>query len=204
MAGTPIYLASQSPRRRELLKQIGIPFEALMLRSDPRRGIDVDETPLPDESPGSYALRVAREKAATGMRQMEQRRLPQRLILSADTTVVLDDRIIGKPENTDDAHRILTSLSGREHRVITVVAAALRGEVDTRMSMSTVWFRALADPEIRRYVATGEPMDKAGAYGIQGRAASFVTKIDGSYSGIVGLPLAETCELLQRFGVSIW
>ena len=204
MAGTPIYLASQSPRRRELLKQIGIPFEVLMLRSDPRRGIDVDETPLPDESPGSYALRVAREKAAAGMRQMEQRRLPQRLILSADTTVVLDDRIIGKPENADDAHRILTSLSGREHRVITVVAAALRGEVDTRMSMSTVWFRALADLEIRRYVATGEPVDKAGAYGIQGRAASFVTKIDGSYSGIVGLPLAETCELLQRFGVSIW
>ena len=204
MAGTPIYLASQSPRRRELLKQIGIPFEVLMLRSDPRRGVDVDETPLPDESPGSYALRVAREKAAAGMHQMAQRALPQRLILSADTTVVLEGRIIGNPENADDAHRILACLSGREHRVITVVAAALRGEVDTRMSMSTVWFRTLADTEIRRYVATGEPMDKAGAYGIQGRAASFVTRIDGSYSGIVGLPLAETCELLQRFGVGIW
>lgn len=204
MAGNPIYLASQSPRRRELLKQIGIPFEVLMLRSDPRRGVDVDETPLPDESPGSYALRVAREKAAAGMHQMAQRALPQRLILSADTTVVLEGRIIGKPENADDAHRILACLSGREHRVITVVAAALRGEVDTRMSMSTVWFRTLADTEIRRYVATGEPMDKAGAYGIQGRAASFVTRIDGSYSGIVGLPLAETCELLQRFGVGIW
>lgn len=204
MAANPIYLASQSPRRRELLKQIGIPFEVLMLRSDARRGVDVDETPLPDESPGAYALRVARDKAAAGMQQMAQRALPQRLILSADTTVVLDDAIIGKPGDAEDACRILASLSGREHRVITVVAAAHRGEVDTRMSMSTVWFRALADTEIRRYVATGEPMDKAGAYGIQGRAASFVTRIDGSYSGIVGLPLAETCELLQRFGISIW
>jgi septum formation protein len=196
-----IYLASRSPRRRELLKQIGIPFEMLLLREDLRRGADVDETPLPEESPGVYALRIAAEKARVAARQVAQRALPQKPVLAADTTVVLDEQIIGKPEDAEHAARILRALSGREHRVVSAVAIALREQIETQISVSSVWFRELGEAEIRRYVASGEPLDKAGAYGIQGRAGAFVTRIDGSYSGIMGLPLAETADLLQRFGI---
>ena len=198
-----IYLASRSPRRRELLKQIGVNFESLLVREDLRRGVDVDETPLPDESPGIYALRIARAKAAIALQQIAQRGLPQKPVLAADTTVVFDDQIIGKPADDKDAARILRALSGREHQVLTAVALALRDQVETQISVSSVWFRELSDAEIRRYVASGEALDKAGAYAIQGRAASFVTRIEGSYSGIMGLPLAETAELLQRFNIPV-
>jgi septum formation protein len=198
-----IYLASRSPRRRELLKQIGVPFELLLLRQDLRRGIDVDETPLPDESPGVYALRIAAAKAATGARQIAQRALPQKPVLAADTTVVCEEQLIGKPDDAEHAARILRALSGREHQVITAVAVVLRDQVETQISVSSVWFRELAEAEIRRYVATGEPLDKAGAYAIQGRAGAFVMRISGSYSGIMGLPLAETVELLSRFDISM-
>jgi len=199
-----IYLASRSPRRRELLKQIGVPFELFLLREDLRRGADVDETPLPDESPGVYVLRVARAKVNMAVRQIAYRGLPQKPVLAADTTVVFDDRIIGKPENADQATRILRALSGREHQVLTAVALALREQVETQISVSSVWFNELTDTDIRRYVETGEPLGKAGAYAIQGRAGAFVTRIAGSYSGIVGLPLVETAELLKKFDIPLW
>lgn len=198
-----IYLASRSPRRRDLLKQIGVSFELLLLREDLRRGADVDETPLPDESPGVYVLRIAGAKANTAVRQIAYRGLPQKPVLAADTTVVFDDQIIGKPQNAQDAARLLRALSGRQHQVLTAVALALRDQVETQISVSSVWFRELSDADIRRYCATGEPLDKAGAYGIQGRAGAFVTRIAGSYSGIMGLPLAETAELLERFEIPL-
>jgi len=198
-----IYLASRSPRRRELLKQIGVSFESLLVREDLRRGVDVDETPLPDESPGIYVLRIARAKAAIALQQIAQRVLPQRPVLAADTTIVFDDRIIGKPDDEKHAARILRALSGREHQVLTAVALALKDQVETQISVSSVWFRELTDAEIRFYIASGEALDKAGAYAIQGRAAAFVTRIEGSYSGIMGLPLAETADLLQRFNIPV-
>jgi len=133
-----IYLASRSPRRRELLKQIGMPFELLLLREDLRRGADVDETPLPDESPGVYVLRVAGAKAVAAVRQITYRGLPQKPVLAADTTVVFDDRIIGKPQDAADAARILRTLSGREHQVLTAVALALREKVEAQISVSSV------------------------------------------------------------------
>jgi septum formation protein len=196
-----IYLASRSPRRRELLKQIGVTFQVVQLREDPRRGIDVDESPGRDESPASYVLRIARTKAEVAAHYMHRRSLQRWPVLAADTTVVCEDRIIGKPENQDAAARMLQSLSGRQHEVITAVAVAFGERFETAASMSKVWFRNLGPDEIRRYVATGEPLDKAGAYAIQGRGAAFVTRIEGSYSGIMGLPLAETSDLLAKFGV---
>jgi septum formation protein len=199
-----IYLASRSPRRRDLLKQVGVPFELLLLREDLRRGADVDETPLPDESPGVYVLRMATAKAETAVRQIAYRGQPQKPALSADTTVVFDGQVVGKPEDAEHAARILRAFSGREHQVLTAVAVAMKEQVETQISVSSVWFRELSDTDIRRYCASGESLDKAGAYGIQGRAGAFVTRISGSYSGIMGLPLAETVELLQKFNIPVW
>jgi septum formation protein len=199
-----IYLASRSPRRRDLLKQIGVPFELLLLREDLRRGVDVDETPLPDESPGVYVLRIARTKVEMAVRQIAYRALPQKPVLAADTTVVFDGQIVGKPDDAEHAARILRALSGREHQVLTAVAVALREQVETQISVSSVCLRELTEADIRRYCATGEPLDKAGAYAIQGRAGAFVTRISGSYSGIMGLPLMETTELLQKFNIPVW
>ncbi len=199
-----IYLASRSPRRRDLLKQIGVPFELLLLREDLRRGVDVDETPLPDESAGVYALRIAKTKAEMAVRQIAYRNLPQKPALAADTTVVFDGEIVGKPDDAEHAARMLRALAGREHQVLTAVAVAMREQIETQISVSSVWFRELSDAEIRRYCAGGEPLDKAGAYAIQGRAGAFVTRISGSYSGIMGLPLAETVELLQKFNVPLY
>ncbi len=198
-----IYLASRSPRRRELLKQIGVNFELLLLREDPRRGGDVNEAPLEGELPEAYALRVASAKAEVASRQVAQRGLPPHPVLAADTTVVLDDRILGKPADAGQAMQMLKDLSGREHRVITAVAMSRREQVETRLSVSVVQFRDLPELEIRRYITSGEPFDKAGAYAIQGRAGAFVTRIEGSYSGIMGLPLAETAELLHKFNIEI-
>lgn len=199
-----IYLASRSPRRRELLKQIGVPFELLLLREDLRRGADVDETPLADESPGVYVLRLARTKVEMAVRQIAYRALPQKPVLAADTTVVFDGQIVGKPDDAEHAARILRALSGREHQVLTSVAIGLKEQIETQISVSSVWFRELSEADIRRYCASGEPLDKAGAYAIQGRAGAFVTRISGSYSGIMGLPLAETTELLQKFNIPVW
>ena len=198
-----IYLASRSPRRRELLKQIGVAFEVVLLREDVRRGVDVDEAPLPDEWPEAYALRIACAKAEVAARYMSRRALPSRPVLAADTTVVCERHILGKPADREDAVRMLERLSGRQHEVVTAVAVAAVDRVEHAISISRVWFREISKEEIRRYVATGEPLDKAGAYAIQGRAASFAPRIDGSFSGIMGLPLAETTELLRKFEIAI-
>ena len=198
-----IYLASRSPRRRELLKQIGVSFELVLLREDPRRGADVDERPLHDEPARDYALRIARTKAEVAAEQTMRRGLLAYPVLAADTTIVHDQEIIGKPADAEDAERILSRLAGREHRVLTAIAIATRDQVEARLSESAVEFRPLTPEEIRRYVATGEPLDKAGAYAIQGRAAAFANRIEGSFSGIMGLPLAETAELLRRFGIEV-
>ena len=200
--GKRIYLASRSPRRRELLKQIGIAFEVLLLREDLRRGSDVDERPLPAETPAAYVTRIARAKAETGWRQVAKRALPPYPVLAADTTVALDNEIISKPADAEQARQLLARLSGRTHQVLTAVAIARMNRLETALSISAVEFRQLDAGEIRRYVASGEPLDKAGAYAIQGAAAAFVRAISGSYSGIVGLPLYETAELLHRYDIT--
>ena len=194
-----IYLASQSPRRRELLKQIGINFEMLLLRSDPRRNIDVDETPLADEQPDSYVRRVCREKAEAGYAVLKLRNLPPFPVLAADTTVTLDGKIFGKPDNVEHAATMLRQLSGREHQVLSAVAIAMDEHVEVALSASTVRFATLDEERIRRYLLTGEHSDKAGAYAIQGYAGAFIEHLSGSYSGVMGLPVFETVQLLQRF-----
>lgn len=195
-----IYLASRSPRRRELLTQINVRFDPLLFRVAERADPEVDETPLPGELPEDYVVRVARAKATHGLNLLTWRRLLLRPVLSADTTLDLDGRIIGKPRDEADARAILESLSGRSHRVLTAVAMASSGRIEHALSISEVRFREMDADEIRRYVACGEPMDKAGAYGLQGRGAMFVAETRGSPSGIVGLPLCETTLLLRRFG----
>ncbi len=195
-----IYLASRSPRRRELLRQIGVGHELLLLREDAKRGADVNESPLAGETPRDYALRVTKAKAAAGLQAIARRAGGlAKPVLAADTTIALDGNIIGKPLDAADAARILNLLSGRSHVVITAVAMAFAEQLETRISESAVTMRALDDAMIQRYITTGEPMDKAGAYAVQGRAAGFITRIEGSYSGIMGLPLAETVDLLTQF-----
>lgn len=194
-----IYLASQSPRRRELLKQIGINFEVLLLRSDPRREVDLDETPHADEQPEGYVQRVCRVKAETGYAVLRQRNLPSFPVLAADTTVTMDGRIFGKPGNAEQAAAMLRQLSGREHQVLSAVAIAMDEHVELALSVSTVRFTTLSEERIRRYLLSHEYRDKAGSYAIQGHAGAFIEHISGSYSGVMGLPLFETVQLLQRF-----
>ena len=195
-----IYLVSQSPRRRELLKQIGINFEVLLLRNDPRRRVFVDETPLAGEDPTEYVKRICRDKALAGWETLELRNLPQFPVLAADTTVTLDGRIIGKPDNNEHAAEILRMLSGSSHQVLTAVAMAFGERMEMRLSTTTITFDTLSEERIRSYLLTNEAHDKAGAYGIQGHAGAFVKHIDGSYTGVMGLPLYETVELLKLFG----
>lgn len=195
-----IYLASRSPRRRELLGHIGVKFHLLLFRNRAGAAPDIDEAPQPGEDPRDYVMRLARAKAAVGWKRMLERNLPLAPVLAADTTVALEGRIFGKPQDRADAERMLAELSGRRHEVLTAVALQFDDEVETALSVSDVQFRSLAADEIRAYVATGESDDKAGAYAIQGRAALFVAEIRGSQSGIVGLPLYETAQLLQRMG----
>ena len=200
MSDSRSYLASRSTRRRELLTQIGIRFDLLLFRAAPREDAEVSEAWLPGETPEAYVVRVARIKAAFGADLLASRKVVPRAVLAADTTLDFDGGIIGKPKDEADAEAILTRLSGRSHRVLTAIAMARDARVEHRLSISEVRFRPLAAEEIRRYVQSGEPMDKAGAYGIQGRAAMFVEDIKGSHSGIVGLPLCETALLLKEFG----
>ena len=202
-ADNKIYLASKSPRRRELLRQIGVEFELLMLRDQLPRGPEVSEDVLPGERPEAYVARVTREKAEFASRIMVMRRLPMRPVLAADTTVVIDDRILGKPADEKEAFDMLKSLSGRTHQVMTSVA--LHHDEDTWQftQVSEVSFAALSDESIRAYCATPEPYDKAGGYGVQGQAAVFISRIAGSYSGIMGLPLHETAQLLQNVGIQV-
>lgn len=194
-----IYLASQSPRRRELLKQIGVHFELLLLRAYSPRRIDVDETPHPDETPEAYVQRLSQEKAQLGFDTLSFRHLRPHPVLAADTTVTLDGRIFGKPADAKQAADMLRELSGREHQVLTAVAVAMDQRVEVLLSSSTVRFTKLSDERIRRYVQNHEYADKAGGYAIQGQAGAFIEHIAGSYSGVMGLPLFETVQLLQRF-----
>ncbi len=184
-----IYLASNSPRRQELLQQIGIPFQQL--------SVSIDESKRDTECPEQYVVRMAREKAAAG-RALAASANP---VLSADTSVVIDENCLGKPVDEAHALQMLRQLSGREHQVLSAVAIEHNGETVYRLSVTDVVFRPLLDQELKRYWRSGEPVDKAGAYAIQGRAAAFVERISGSYSGVVGLPLYETEQLLRQVGV---
>ncbi len=187
-----IILASNSPRRRELLKQIGVVFT-----SDPA---DVDERILPGEGAEAYAVRVALDKA-----RVAAARAGNAIVIGADTIVVLGETILGKPSDARDAERMLGMLSGRMHRVISGLAVvdAETGRARTGAASTTVWFRDLTPEEIRSYVLTGEPLDKAGAYGIQEKGALLVEKIEGCYFNIVGLPLSLLGEMLREYGVSL-
>ena len=193
-----IYLASRSPRRRELLAQIGMKYNLLLFRSRPEAQEEVNEDPLAGEAPGAYVERVARAKAETGWQRVMQRNLPQLPVLAADTTVALSGRIFGKPESREHAAEMLSALSGSRHEVLTAVALAQGDWLECALSVSEVEFKKLSDDEIRQYVATGECDDKAGAYAIQGRAARFIAELRGSYSGVMGLPLYETGRLLDK------
>jgi septum formation protein len=192
---TPIdlYLASASPRRGLLLEQIGVRFERLR--------VTVDETPSPSETAEEYVVRMALEKAAAGARTPRKYRATP--VLGADTAVVLDGEIMGKPRDRDDAGRMLTGLGGRMHEVLSAVALTRGDQAGHRLQRSRVRFRSLSPREIDDYWATGEPVDKAGGYAVQGRAAVFVEHLEGSYSGVMGLPLHETWDLLQTFGVAL-
>jgi septum formation protein len=198
-----IYLASKSPRRRELLRQVGIEFELLSLRADPARGADVSEDVDAGETPLAYVERVAREKGEFAWRVLHLRRMPLRPVLSADTTVTVDGRILGKPADAREAEAMLERLSGRTHQVLTSVTLHHIDIVEQLTQVSDVRFAKLSPETIRAYCATPEPYDKAGAYGIQGLAALFIEHIEGSHSGIMGLPVFETAQLLRKAGIPI-
>jgi septum formation protein len=189
-----IYLASASPRRRELLQQIGVSFRVI--------GAGLDETALNGESPPAYVARLAEAKAAVGWRSTEN--LGGAPVLAADTAVVLEGEILGKPADMNDAIAMLLKLSGRAHQVLTAVALRTAAGVEVRVSRSSVTFRSIDSKEARAYWGTGEARDKAGAYAIQGYAAIFIADLKGSYSGVMGLPLFETAELLKAAGVACW
>ncbi|HEX4596816.1 MAG TPA: Maf family protein [Burkholderiaceae bacterium] len=202
-----IYLASRSSRRRELLHQIGVRFETLLLRVEPRRPADVDESQHQTESADSYVERIARDKAVCGARVLLARSQVFRPVLAADTVVVVDGEVLGKPTSRTQAAQFLRRLAGRTHQVRTAVALMASSAPNTdplvATSVSHVKMRSISDEEIESYCASNEPMDKAGGYAIQGKAAIFVERIEGSYSGVVGLPLAETALLLVRAGVRV-
>jgi septum formation protein len=193
-----IYLASRSPRRRELLTQIGVRYHLLLFRERPDSGVEVSEEPLAGEAPDLYVERVARAKAEAGWKRMLQRNLPHAPVLAADTTVALDGRILGKPADRKEAATMLASLSGRSHEVLTAIAIQYVDRLESALSRSEVRFKELSAREIADYVASGEADDKAGAYAIQGAAARFVAELRGSYSGVMGLPLFETAQMLER------
>lgn len=186
-----LHLASQSPRRRELLARLGVPFGVL--------DVDVPEQRADGEPPEDYVRRVAREKAGAGL--LEVVSVPGALVLGGDTEVVLGDEVFGKPRDADDAAAMLRRLSGRTHRVLSAVCVVSAGREAQAVSASNVTFAELSDADIARYVASGEPMGRAGAYAIQGQAEAFTTRLEGSYSGVMGLPLHETAGLLRQFGM---
>jgi septum formation protein len=198
-----IYLASRSPRRQELLRQIGVHFHELRFREAPARSSDVVERPKARERALEYVQRISRTKATVGWDCMLMRRLPEKPVLAADTEVVLDGKVLGKPTDGSHAVAMLEALSGRTHEVATAVAVRGADDTLTALNVSQVSFRELARHEIERYVASGESFDKAGAYAIQGRAAMFITRIEGSYSAVMGLPLYETARILGEIGYPV-
>ncbi|TRO24015.1 septum formation inhibitor Maf [Ectopseudomonas mendocina] len=189
-----LFLASASPRRRELLAQIAVPCVTQIA--------SIDENPLPAEPAAAYVERLAREKARAGLLALGGRK--DTVVLGADTAVVLDGRILGKPEDFAESRVMLQALSGRSHQVMTAVALVSGDREAARVVSSEVSFRPISEAEIEAYWASGEPCDKAGSYGIQGLAAVFVNRLQGSYSAVVGLPLCETAELLGEFGIACW
>ena len=198
-----IYLASKSPRRRELLRQIGVEFELLLLRENTARGPDVPELVQPGETPLAYVERVTREKAETASATMLSRRLRTRPVLTADTTVTLNGRILNKPADDAEALSMLRLLSGATHQVLTSIALKHHEDFWQTTHTSDVTFATLSEETMRAYCALPEPYDKAGGYAIQGRAAQFISHIVGSPSSIMGLPLYETAQLLQQAGIRI-
>lgn len=192
---TKIYLASRSPRRAELLRQIGVEFSVLLS--------DIDESVLPEEPPEHYVLRLAREKAEVCVRSVATKGMPAYPVLAADTTVCVDGVILGKPEHDANATDMLRRMAARWHTVHTAVALSHGDRVETLLSSTQVELAPLSDHEIAAYVASGEPRDKAGAYGIQGLAGAFVSRIEGSYSGVMGLPVYEVAQLLKKNGINV-
>ncbi|MED5388343.1 MAG: nucleoside triphosphate pyrophosphatase [Pseudomonadota bacterium] len=188
-----LYLASGSPRRAELLKQIAVPFSVLPAPN-------IDETPRPGEAALDYVCRMAREKARAGTAGMAG----EGAVLGADTAVVLGDDILGKPASQEEALAMLARLNGAEHQVMSALALLNQGELAVRHTITRVQFRRLTDAQIRAYVETGEGADKAGAYGIQGLGAALVASLTGSYSGVVGLPLEQMVDLLDQAGIRYW
>jgi len=187
-----LHLASKSPRRRELLGRLGLDFGVL--------DIDIPERRAPGEAPAEYVRRVAREKAGAGLLRVAA--VPGAVVLGSDTEVILGDEVFGKPRDAEDAAGMLRRLSGRTHEVVSAVSVVSAGREAQAVSVSQVTFGELSDADIDAYVATGEPMGKAGAYAIQGGAEVFVRRLSGSYSGVMGLPLYETAHLLRQFGIA--
>ena len=196
-----VYLASQSPRRRQLLEQLGVRYELLL----PNATEDAEalEVVLKNEAPAAYVKRVTNLKLDAAVARLKQQQLQPAPILCSDTTVALDRIIYGKPNDAKDAKRMLADLSGKSHRVLTAVAVQSGRKRFDALSTSKVTFDEMTQKQISAYVATGEPLGKAGAYAVQGRAALYITKIDGSYSGIMGLPIRETALLLQAAGIKL-
>lgn len=198
-----IWLASKSPRRAELLHGMGVPFEVLQFTDEAGAQYEVDETVMPGEPPRDYVQRVARDKALHAVSYVRNRGLADRPLLSADTTVAIGQRILGKPLDVVEAREILRALSGKEHVVLTAVVVIDGNTIRQALSVSRVRFMLLTDETIERYIASGEPFDKAGAYGIQGHAGIFVAEMQGSFTGIMGLPVHETAGLLEMVGFEI-
>jgi septum formation protein len=202
-----VYLASQSPRRRQLLEQLGVRYELLL--ADEQEDAEALEVVLPNEAPRAYVQRVTLLKLEAALNRMKRRGLPLAPVLCSDTTVALGKTILGKPDDTKHAAQILGALSGQTHRVLTSVAigklskAGKPLKTEQALSVSNVRFAQLARTQIQNYVASREPMGKAGAYAVQGRAAAYIEHISGSYSGIMGLPMFETAHLLRAFGFKV-
>lgn len=196
-----VYLASQSPRRRQLLEQLGVQYELLL--ADASEDAEALELMLKNEAPAAYVKRVTALKLDAAVARLVRRKLPPAPVLCSDTTVAMGRTIYGKPENAQDAERMLSELAGKTHRVLTAIAVQQGAQRFQAVSTSRVSFEPMTAEKIKTYVATGEPMGKAGAYGIQGRVAMHIMRIDGSYSGIMGLPLWETAMLLQAAGIKI-
>jgi septum formation protein len=196
-----VYLASQSPRRRQLLEQLGVAYELLL--PDDSEDAEALEVVLPNEAPRAYVQRVTQLKLDAALARMKQRQLPTAPVLCSDTTVALGKTILGKPESNQDAQRMLRTLSGQTHRVLTAVALGTPRQREQALSISSVRFADMTAAQIKSYADSGEPMGKAGAYAVQGRAAAYIAHISGSYSGIMGLPMFETAQLLRAFGFKV-
>jgi septum formation protein len=195
-----IYLASQSPRRAQLLDQLGVRHVPLL--ADAGEDAEALEVERRGELPAAYVERVTRAKLAAAQRRLKVRALADAPVLAADTTVAVGKRLLGKPADEDAARAMLTSLSGRTHRVLTAVAVAAGARIGFALNVSRVHFAVISPADVEAYLASREPFGKAGAYAIQGRAAAWIERIDGSYTGIMGLPLHDTARLLRQAGVS--